>query len=59
MTPLSNRITDIGNFFEIEMAKLPTVQADNREVIWAQFKPRDQISKLNLNPTVKAWLDNR
>ncbi|MBW2428566.1 MAG: NUDIX hydrolase [Deltaproteobacteria bacterium] len=51
--------TDIGNFFEIEMAKLPTVQADNREVIWAQFKPLDQISKLNLNPTVKAWLDNR
>jgi ADP-ribose pyrophosphatase YjhB (NUDIX family) len=51
--------TDIGNFFEIEMAKLPTVQADDREVVWAQFKPLDQISKLNLNPTVKAWLDNR
>ena len=51
--------TDIGNFFEIEMAKSPTVQADNREVVWAQFKPLDQISKLNLNPTVKAWLDNR
>ena len=51
--------TDIGNFFEIEMAELPRVQADNREVIWAQFKHLDQISKLNLNPTVKAWLDNR
>ena len=48
--------TDIGNFFEIGMTELPTFKVDNREVIWAQFMTLDQISKLNLNPTVKAWL---
>jgi 8-oxo-dGTP pyrophosphatase MutT (NUDIX family) len=51
--------TDVGTFFEIEMAESPNVQADNREVVWAQFIALDQISKLNLNPTVNAWLDNR
>ncbi len=50
---------DIGNFFEIGMTELPTFKVDNREVIWARFMTLDQISKLNLNPTVKAWLDNR
>ena len=51
--------TDIGTFFEIEMKELPAVQADNREVVWAQFMPLDQVVKLNLNPTVSAWLANR
>ncbi len=41
------------------MAELPKVQADNREVVWAQFMPLDQVAKLNLNPTVRAWLDSR
>jgi 8-oxo-dGTP diphosphatase len=51
--------TDIGTFFEIAMAELPLVQADNREVVWAQFVPIDQVSNLNLSPTVKTWLKHR
>jgi 8-oxo-dGTP pyrophosphatase MutT (NUDIX family) len=51
--------TDIGTFFEILMAELPQIQVDNREVVWAQFMPLDQVANLNLNPTVKAWLKNR
>jgi 8-oxo-dGTP pyrophosphatase MutT (NUDIX family) len=51
--------TDIGSFFEIDMAEMPRVQVDNREVIWAQFMSLERISKLHLNPTVGAWLDNR
>lgn len=51
--------TDIGTFFEIAMAELPQVQADNREVVWAQFIPLDQVSNLNLTPTVQTWLKHR
>jgi 8-oxo-dGTP pyrophosphatase MutT (NUDIX family) len=51
--------TDIGTFFEIAMAELPQVQADNREVVWAQFVPLDQVYNLNLSPTVKTWLKHR
>ena len=51
--------TDIGTFFEIAMPELPQVQADNREVVWAQFVPLDQVSNLNLSPTVKTWLKHR
>ncbi len=51
--------TDIGTLFEITMAKLPQVQVDNREVVWAHFMPLDQVLKLNLNPTVKTWLKHR
>jgi 8-oxo-dGTP pyrophosphatase MutT (NUDIX family) len=51
--------TDIGSFFEIDMAEMPRVHVDNREVIWAQFMSLERISKLHLNPTVGAWLDNR
>ncbi len=54
-----NHIKDIGNFFEIEMTELPKLKIDNREVVWSQFMPLDQIAALNLNPTVKAWLDHR
>ena len=54
-----SNIKDIGNFFEIEMSELPKIQLDNREVIWSQFMPLDQVAALNLNPTVKAWLDDR
>ena len=41
------------------MAELPQVQVDNREVVWAQFMPLDQVLNLNLNPTVKTWLKQR
>ncbi len=51
--------TDIGTFFEITVAALPQVQPDNREVVWAQFMPLDQLANLNLNPTVKAWLKHK
>ena len=51
--------TDIGNFFEIKMAEKPPVRIDNHEVVWAHFMPLDQVSALNLNPTVRAWLDSR
>jgi 8-oxo-dGTP pyrophosphatase MutT (NUDIX family) len=54
-----NFATDVGSFFEFEMTESPNVQVDNREVTWAQFMPLDQISSLNLNPTVRAWLDSR
>ena len=51
--------TDVGSFFEFGMAELPEVQVDNREVTWAEFLTLDQISGLNLSPTVKIWLENR
>ena len=51
--------TDIGSFFEITLAELPQIQIDNREVVWSQFMPLDQVTSLNLNPTVTAWLKNR
>jgi 8-oxo-dGTP pyrophosphatase MutT (NUDIX family) len=51
--------TDVGSFFEFETAELPKVQVDNREVTWAEFLSLDQISGLNLSPTVKTWLENR
>ena len=54
-----NNIEDIGNFYEIEMTEFPILKVDNREVFWSQFMPLDQIAALNLNPTVKAWLDHR
>jgi hypothetical protein len=50
---------DVGKFFEIEMSELPAVCVDNREVVLARFMPLDRVCKLNLNPTVKAWLENR
>jgi 8-oxo-dGTP pyrophosphatase MutT (NUDIX family) len=53
-----SNIKDIGNFFEIEMAELPKIQIDNREVVWSQFMPLDQVAALNLNPTVRVWLDH-
>ena len=52
-------IKDIGNFFEIEMTEQPKIQVDNREVIWFQFMPLDQVTDLNLNPTVRAWLNHK
>ena len=58
-TATYKNIRDIGSFFEIEMTELPEVKVDNREVIWARFMPLDQVTALNLNPTVKAWLDHR
>jgi len=51
--------TDIGAFFEITLAELPQIQIDNREVVWSRFLPLDQVTSLNLNPTVTAWLKNR
>ena len=51
--------TDIGTFFEITMTQLPQVQVDNREVVWAQFVPLDQVYNLNLSPTVETWLNQR
>ena len=54
-----SNIKDIGNFFEIEMTELPKIRLDNREVIWCQFMPLEQITALKLNPTVKAWLEQR
>ena len=51
--------TDIGAFFEITMAELPRVQVDSREVVWARFMPLDRVFNLNLNPTVKSWLNHR
>jgi ADP-ribose pyrophosphatase YjhB (NUDIX family) len=51
--------TDIGAFFEIEMAEMPKIQVDNREVVWAQFMPLIQIDQLALNPTVRAWFDDQ
>jgi 8-oxo-dGTP pyrophosphatase MutT (NUDIX family) len=50
---------DAGNFYEIEMTELPHVRVDSREVVHAQFMPLERVYKLNLNPTVKAWLNNR
>ena len=41
------------------MLDLPRVRVDNREVVYAQFMPMHRVCKLNLNPTVKAWLNNR
>ena len=51
--------SDIGSFFEVVMSRMPQVTPDNREVVWAQFMTLDQIRKLPLNPTVKAWLKDR
>ena len=51
--------TDVGSFFEFEAAELPHLRVDNREVTWAEFLTLDQISGLNLNHTVKTWLENR
>ncbi len=51
--------SDIGSFFEVVMSRMPPVTPDNREVIWAQFMTLDQIRKLPLNPTVKAWLRDK
>ena len=51
--------SDIGSFFEVVMSRMPPVAPDNREVVWAQFMTLDQIRKLPLNPTVKAWLKDK
>ena len=51
--------TDIGAFFEITMTEMPRVQVDSLEVVWARFMPLEQAFNLNLNPTVKSWLDHR
>lgn len=51
--------TDIGTFFEITMTEMPPVQADNREVIWARFLSLQEVYNLDLNPTVKTWLNQR
>jgi 8-oxo-dGTP diphosphatase len=50
---------DVGKFFEIEMTELPAVRVDNREVVLAQFMSLECARKLDLNPTVEAWLENR
>jgi len=50
---------DVGKFFEIEMTELPAVCVDNREVVQAQFMSLDQVLKLQLSPTVTAWLNSR
>jgi 8-oxo-dGTP diphosphatase len=50
---------DVGKFFEIEMTELPAVRVDNREVVLAQFMSLERVCELDLNPTVKAWLENR
>ena len=52
-----SNIKDIGNFYEIELTELPKIQIDNREVVWSQFMFLDQVAALNLNPTVRAWLE--
>jgi len=51
--------TDIGIFFEIDMAELPQIQVDNREVVWARFLPLHQVCNLALSPTVETWLRHR
>jgi ADP-ribose pyrophosphatase YjhB (NUDIX family) len=52
-------VSDIGHFFEIEMTELPVIKVDNREVVWADFMPIEEVYRLNLSPTVKTWLKNR
>jgi 8-oxo-dGTP pyrophosphatase MutT (NUDIX family) len=54
-----NYALDVGKFYEIEFAELPDVRVDNREVVRAHFMSLERVGKLNLSPTVTAWLDNR
>ena len=47
---------DNGFFYEVELATMPEIKIDNREVIWARFMKPDQAFELVLNPLVRAYL---
>ena len=52
-------VSEIGNFFELEISNLPNISVDNREVVWAQFTASDQALLLELNPLVRSYIDLR
>jgi ADP-ribose pyrophosphatase YjhB (NUDIX family) len=52
-------VSEIGNFFELEISNLPNISVDNREVVWARFTAPDKALLLELNPLVRSYLGRR
>ena len=49
---------DNGFFYEIELADVPEIEIDNREVVWARFMKPEEAFGLVLNPLVRTYLLN-
>jgi 8-oxo-dGTP pyrophosphatase MutT (NUDIX family) len=52
-------VSEIGNFFEIEISNLPKLNIDNREVVWARFTAPDKALLMKLNPLVRSYLKTK
>ena len=50
---------DTLDIFEIELDAEPTIQIDNREVVWAEFKTPQELSEMNLVPHLDEYLAKR
>ncbi len=50
---------DIGHFFEVNLPNKPDFKVDQREVVWARFMTLAEALALELNITVRAYLEDR
>jgi 8-oxo-dGTP pyrophosphatase MutT (NUDIX family) len=46
-------------FFETHLPVRPSIQTDNREVVWAEFMPLSEALELRLVPVVRAYLEGK
>ena len=49
-------VSEIGNFFELEVTHLPDIRVDAREVVWAGFTAPEKALSLELNPLVRSYI---
>ena len=50
---------DNGFFYEIELATMPEINIDHREVVWARFMKPEEAFELALNPLIRSYLSKK
>jgi 8-oxo-dGTP diphosphatase len=49
---------DRAHFFELRLEDEPEIRIDRREVVWASFRPADELARRPLVPHVRAYLEH-
>jgi len=50
---------DHATFFEIELARIPVVAIDRREVVWAEFRTPEEFKRDSLVTPLRLYLEDR
>ena len=56
--PYENRQDEV-TIVEVTVKDRPSIEVDNREVVWAGFKPPSEILTLPIIPHLREWLEDR